>query len=556
MSEIVKIEVQADVDAAESNLAKVNSELRITNEESNKTTESVSNMSEELDDMTGGAISKFKTFKESVLKVSKGFVTLKGAIIGTGIGALAILIGSVVQAFKKSEAGQDKFAKLMGIIGSVVNNVTDQLAILGEKIIENPFELLLIPLRSLFKRLEGVLLLIPNLAKALNEVFKGNFKEAGTIASDAFLQIATGVENASEKIKEFGKELEKDAIIAGRIADLRAKATKAERELIVSRAEADRTRADLLEKAIDREKFTIQERIKFLEEAGQLEDKITQDEINAARLRLEAKIAENEIDQSSIEDLNEQAELEARLIELETAKLNKQREVTSQVIALRTEEAAALKTIKDQEAQEEIDRIKKIEEETQKLFDEKVKRDLTALKKKRDDEKKQKQINDAKEKVAIAQDNATLGRVTALAGAGSAVGKAAAVAQATISGIEGVQNAYTTAQSSPITVGFPAYPIVQAGLAAAFSAKQIQSILAIQTPAGASAGGYSRGSANFTPSPSAAPAFNVVGQSSESQLAQTIGQNDQKPIKAFVVSSDVSNAQALDRNIIESASIG
>ena len=177
MSEIVKIEVQADVDAAESNLAKVNSELRITNEESNKTTESVSNMSEELDDMTGGAISKFKTFKESVLKVSKGFVTLKGAIIGTGIGALAILIGSVVQAFKKSEAGQDKFAKLMGIIGSVVNNVTDQLAILGEKIIENPFELLLIPLRSLFKRLEGILLLIPNLGKDLKEFFKVNFKE-------------------------------------------------------------------------------------------------------------------------------------------------------------------------------------------------------------------------------------------------------------------------------------------------------------------------------------------------------------------------------------------
>ena len=53
-----------------------------------------------------------------------------------------------------------------------------------------------------------------------------------------------------------------------------------------------------------------------------------------------------------------------------------------------------------------------------------------------------------------------------------------------------------------------------------------------------------------------APAFNVVGASPENQLANAIGKNDQKPIKAFVVSNDVTNAQSLDRNIVESASIG
>ena len=40
------------------------------------------------------------------------------------------------------------------------------------------------------------------------------------------------------------------------------------------------------------------------------------------------------------------------------------------------------------------------------------------------------------------------------------------------------------------------------------------------------------------------------------QLAETIGGENQKPIKAFVTSSDVSTAQSLDRNIIENASIG
>ena len=66
-------------------------------------------------------------------------------------------------------------------------------------------------------------------------------------------------------------------------------------------------------------------------------------------------------------------------------------------------------------------------------------------------------------------------------------------------------------------------------------------------------GGSSGGSA---PSAPQAPSFNVVGASETNQLAQTIGEQEDKPVKAFVVSNDVTNAQALDRNIVEGASIG
>ena len=44
--------------------------------------------------------------------------------------------------------------------------------------------------------------------------------------------------------------------------------------------------------------------------------------------------------------------------------------------------------------------------------------------------------------------------------------------------IEGVQNAYTTAQKSPITAVVPAYPYIQAGLAGAFGAIQIAKLKA------------------------------------------------------------------------------
>lgn len=54
---------------------------------------------------------------------------------------------------------------------------------------------------------------------------------------------------------------------------------------------------------------------------------------------------------------------------------------------------------------------------------------------------------------------------------------------------------------------------------------------------------------------SAAPAFNVVGASQTNQLAQAIAMSEQEPLKAYVVASDVTSAQELDRKIIEGASI-
>jgi len=52
------------------------------------------------------------------------------------------------------------------------------------------------------------------------------------------------------------------------------------------------------------------------------------------------------------------------------------------------------------------------------------------------------------------------------------------------------------------------------------------------------------------------PAFNVVGASGTNQLADAIGGQSQQPVQAFVVSSEVTTSQELDRNIIDEASIG
>ena len=95
---------------------------------------------------------------------------------------------------------------------------------------------------------------------------------------------------------------------------------------------------------------------------------------------------------------------------------------------------------------------------------------------------------------------------------------------------------------------------VSLGLGIASSAiatKQALSALktggSVNTPSASSEGG--RGA-------SSPPAFNVVGTSPENQLANAIGEKDTKPVKAFVVSNEITNAQALERNIIEGSTIG
>ena len=514
----VVMDVEVKTDSAINNVDDLKDSIEDVGKETKNVTEESSEMGNQLDAAAGGAITKFKGLVGTLGGVVKSFKTLRGAIIATGIGALILAIGAVGAAFTNSEEGQNKFSKIMMQIGVVTGNVIDILANLGK----------------------GIL----SLAKIFSD------------PAAALQGFKDGIGDAVNGIKNFNEETKKEIKLAGKLADQYAEADRAERALLVSRAKANRDRAELLEKAIDKENFTTAQRIGFLEEAGALEEKITNQEIQAARLRFEAKQQENTLSGSTKEDLLEEEQLRARLIDLETAKLTKAKEVTSQIIALKAEEAASLKAIRDQEAADikEAQELKDAQdkERADKLAKEKADADAKA---KTEEDRLRKEKEDAEAAaldLAASQRDNTLNAIISLAGEGSKVGKAAALAQATISGIQGVQAAFTTAQASPITVAFPAYPFIQAGIAGAFALKTIKSIVSSKKPSSSSGGG---GGAS-APAASQAPSFNVVGASDTNQLAQAIGEDKKKPVKAFVVSGDVSTAQSLDRNIVEGASIG
>jgi hypothetical protein len=143
----------------------------------------------------------------------------------------------------------------------------------------------------------------------------------------------------------------------------------------------------------------------------------------------------------------------------------------------------------------------------------------------------------------------TLGQIADLFGRQTAAGKAAAIAEATIQTFLSAQKAYSSTIGIPV-VG-PVLAPINAGLAIAAGIKNIKAITAVKVPNGGGGGGGGNLSNSFGGSAAQAPNFNVVGNSGMNQLAQI----QQQPIQAYVVSGEVTSAQALDRNRIKNATL-
>jgi hypothetical protein len=165
--------------------------------------------------------------------------------------------------------------------------------------------------------------------------------------------------------------------------------------------------------------------------------------------------------------------------------------------------------------------------------------------------KREQEIDEAKRKGqedALTATAGTLGQIAELFGKQTAAGKAAAIAEATIQTFLSAQKAYSSTVGIPV-VG-PVLAPINAGLAIAAGIKNIKAITAVQTPDGGGSGGGSV-SNSFASAAPQAPNFNVVGNSGMNQLAQI----QQQPIQAYVVSGEVTSAQALDRNRIKNATL-
>lgn len=300
-------------------------------------------------------------------------------------------------------------------------------------------------------------------------------------------------------------------------------------------------------KSIEAKKALIEAEKNLLDVKESIAGFESEQRVNAEGLELEA-----------IELINSKAEAEnARAIakkkfdaeEIESAvkKLEKLKEIAQEE-----------RELEETRLQEQINRLglgtQARQDAEQAYFDFKQQKDfeIAELDKQIEDQKKKDAKEEAERDYALQQQKVmlvsdALGAVSQILGENSKAGKAAAIAQATINSLL----AFTDVLKTPTTLPEPFGSIQKAVSAAGILASGLATVRKIaSTQIPEEAGGGS------APSVSVPPAFNVVGASPENQLAQSLGDQQKQPVRAYVVSDEVTNAQAMDRKIIKGASIG
>lgn len=205
----------------------------------------------------------------------------------------------------------------------------------------------------------------------------------------------------------------------------------------------------------------------------------------------------------------------------------------------------------EEKAKAELKLLGATEEEKQKLEKSFTKKREKLAQEEADFKKKLKQAEIA---AALDASKQVLDSIVDTVGEGSAIGKAAAVASATIDTYKGATAAYANAQNVPVIGGVLA-PIA-AGIAVAAGLANVRKIIQTKTP-----GNGGGGAAGGVPSPAAAssvPAFDptvALDAAAEGQTgAPTItpeqeGSQATTPIKAYVVATEVTSEQEANKKI-------
>ena len=566
MAEIVEFELVAKTSGAVNSVNKVDEAVKKTGRSAKKTSKELSAFSEggkqlvsSLDRMTGGLASKFVAVGKAAKLSGKA---MKSALISSGIGLAVVAIGLIVEYW-------DEIGETLGFINK---DLERQLELNKEnKGIINS-ELSLLEKQIDFNKKRGI-------SNAANLKQQKKLLEAKKVILDSDIRI---LETQILKAKVAARELSwygkiKVAALENlgfyeKAAEIRAKAIanndidlEDQQKINALTGELNKLKIEGLnldEKLdpVDESKDKVGDAAKLAEEA----EKARIDAIERIRKGLIDTEAEERAEKLRLikEDYDQQIALAAEFYGANSIKILELK--AAQKLAV--DEQQILFDEQDKERQN-----KKIEE--QKQYDEKVLEDQKKL---------NEQLADAEVGLQEAKANAlrggldVLGKLAGKSKALSAgllvVEKGLAIAEVITNASKSILAAKANMAAVPAIIPGTILPnpswAVQAaatlkGIATTkiSAAASIATIAAQAIPglAGGGGGGGSRslgGGGDGGGGAPQAPAFNIVGASGETQLADAIGSQTQRPARAYVVSNDVTTAQEMDRNIIEGASIG
>ena len=551
--EVLEMEVKT-------NIGKVTKDQKDFNKELKKTEGIIEDVNAEGKEtvaemqILGISINGLKASWNSAAKGAKFlFRSVKTGIASTGVGLLLLAFGSLATWFAKTKKGAEFLSVAFKGIGAAINVIVDRIAKFGG---------------GLAKILSG------NISEGLKDM--GNsFKAIGTeIVNDTLLAMA--LEKSLQRLTDSQRALNVET--AQRRADIEElkliaeDVTKTEKERLDAAEKAFSIETDLLERRIANATEAV--RIETLRLSTVLDpeadalDILAQKEIELATIRGESVTKQielnNKINAIKQETINKNIEIAAQnAAEIKaTQDLNDQLEILRQedqnakdLIVLQNEKRAARENAMLKENRTErakqlalIDKIFSLK--YLELIDKQFNIEIDGNKKTGDKIlKTDKQIADAKIAMNFDIANQGLSILASAAGEGTQLAKAAAIAQATISGVQGVQNAFTAANANigATATTFGAYPVTMAALAGTFAAMNIAKIASGGKPGAGGGGGTGGGG---TGAGASVPAPQMMSGSFE-----LTGAAQPEPIKAFVVTDEMTNSQNQLANIRRTATI-
>lgn len=606
------IVIGADLSGLEAKLSELIDALKDSQTQADKTSDSIEDIADSTKDIGKSA----KASKKGVQALSTGFKGMGVAIKAAGIGLLLAAMDILKELFDNNQKTVDffntSFNSLQIAFSDFSKWISANIGGIGDffkAIFDNPLEsvksLGIAIKENLVERFESFLDTLGYLASAVKKVFSGDFagaledvKSAGKEVVDVYTGVNDSFDKGAELISKGAKaivEYTKETVKQGAAMTEMNKQAEISEVLMQGLIEKYDLQAEKLRQVRDDERLSIDERIKANEDLGKVLEEQEVLMLKNAQKVLNAKARQLQLDEDNIEFqkefisaqnelagvqaqvagfhseqlMNEMA-LQREILDIENARSETEQEINELQSQVAIEQAATMRKRLDLE--EELSK-KSFELENQRLMNQlntmKVSSTmyeetinaldlLDAQRFQTEEEESRKRIaletavQDSKVQMSLDAIGALNGLVQAFAADNEEaqkkafmVNKAAGIASAVISTAQAVAKALaeTTDPTPTQSLRFG-----NAAIAAATGAAQIATIARQQFNGGGDL------DTNIPPggtSASTTPSFNLVGSTGQNAILESLQRN---PVKAYVVGSDVTSQQQLDRNRINQVS--
>ena len=312
----VVITFNADTSGVEKNISQVEKGVQ-------DTSKATAGLTNQLDKMTGGAVTGLKNFGKGLKSGISGLKSFKVALAATGIGLLIVAVGTLISYFTSTKKGAEQLKVATAALGAAFDVLKDRVSQIGG---------------------------------ALVKFFTGDFSGALEDVKGAF----TGITDEIIREASAARNLQRDM---NALKD-------AERDFIKVRAETNKAIAETRLRVED-ETLSYDQRVEALEKAIALEQETAAEELRMAEERARIVRERIALGESLEDDLDSLAEAEARVIDMETASLRMQKRLEGERQSLMLQAQAQRQKEKDareKEAEEKSKAAEKEAEEREKAY--------------------------------------------------------------------------------------------------------------------------------------------------------------------------------------------